>query len=240
MKVSFKTLALSLLSVPLALTLNAVALADNHGGSAETMTDSEETLPIDEVSQTPPGNSDLAEDFEEQPQTAEDIFAEVLNLSEDQQNEIRDIFAEYQPRIQSSFQDYLEAVELLNSALTPATDTRVLVRARDEAVSLERQTYDLLFERNIAIREVLNPNQRAVINIALRDLFDIQPLAQVQPLPFPTNLIGQNGAEVADALVAEGWNVVARTPGLIQLDRGDMRLDLEIDRSGIIDEAALR
>ena len=240
MKVSFKTLTLSLLSVPLALTLNAVALADNHGGSAETMTDSEETLPIDEVSQTPPGNSDLAEDFEEQPQTAEDIFAEVLNLSEDQQNEIRDIFAEYQPRIQSSFQDYLEAVELLNSALTPATDTRVLVRARDEAVSLERQTYDLLFERNIAIREVLNPNQRAVINIALRDLFDIQPLAQVQPLPFPTNLIGQNGAEVADALVAEGWNVVARTPGLIQLDRGDMRLDLEIDRSGIIDEAALR
>ena len=165
MKVSFKTLTLSLLSVPLALTLNAVALADNHGGSAETMTDSEETLPIDEVSQTPPGNSDLAEDFEEQPQTAEDIFAEVLNLSEDQQNEIRDIFVEYQPRIQSSFQDYLEAVELLNSALTPATDTRVLVRARDEAVSLERQTYDLLFERNIAIREVLNPNQRAVINI---------------------------------------------------------------------------
>jgi Spy/CpxP family protein refolding chaperone len=240
MKVSFKTLTLSLLSVPLALTLNAVALADNHGGSAETMTDSEETLPIDEISQTPPGNSDLAEDFEEQPQTAEDIFAEVLNLSEDQQNEIRDIFVEYQPRIQSSFQDYLEAVELLNSALTPATDTRVLVRARDEAVSLERQTYDLLFERNIAIREVLNPNQRAVINIALRDLFDIQPLAQVQPLPFPTNLIGQNGAEVADALVAEGWNVVARTPGLIQLDRGDMRLDLEIDRSGIIDEAALR
>lgn len=240
MKVSFKTLTLSLLSVPLALTLNAVALADNHGGSAETMTDSEETLPIDEVSQTPPGNSDLAEDFEEQPQTAEDIFAEVLNLSEDQQNEIRDIFVEYQPRIQSSFQDYLEAVELLNSALTPATDTRVLVRARDEAVSLERQTYDLLFERNIAIREVLNPNQRAVINIALRDLFDIEPLAQVQPLPFPTNLIGQNGAEVADALVAEGWNVVARTPGLIQLDRGDMRLDLEIDRSGIIDEAALR
>jgi hypothetical protein len=79
-----------------------------------------------------------------------------------------------------------------------------------------------------------------VINAALRNLLDIQPLAQVQPLPFPTNLIGQNGAEVADALVADGWQVVARTPGLIQLDRGDMTLDLEIDRSGNVDEADLR
>jgi hypothetical protein len=70
-----------------------------------------------------------------------------VNLSEDQRSEIQEIFTEYQPSIQQKFQDYLAAVEVLNSALTPATDTRMLVRARDEAVSLERETYDVLFER---------------------------------------------------------------------------------------------
>ena len=79
-----------------------------------------------------------------------------------------------------------------------------------------------------------------MINVVLRDLFDIQPLAEVAPLPFPTNLIGQDAAEVVDALVNDGWFVVARTPRLVQLDKGDMSLDLTLDSSGQVDEASLR
>jgi Spy/CpxP family protein refolding chaperone len=140
-----RSLSISLLSTGLTLVVGTAAIAENHGSTtSEQMAAPQEPMPI---AQTSAGSSNLTEDFEEQPRTAEDIFAETLNLSEDQRNEIQEIFTEYQPSIQQKFQDYLAAVEVLNSALTPATDTRMLVRARDEAVSLERETYDVLFER---------------------------------------------------------------------------------------------
>lgn len=241
MKITHKTLTSVFLSIGLTLLLNSGAKADNHGNpTSAPMADTSETVPITEVNQTSADANNLIEDYEEQPQTVEAFLVDALNLSEEQQNEIREIFADYQPRIQRSFQDYLVALDTLNSALTPATDSRVLIRARDEAVSLERQTYDLMFDRNIAIRDVLNPGQRAMVNVALRDLFDIQPLSQVTPLPFPSNLIGQNATEVIEELIDDGWSVTARTPSLVQLDKDNMFLDLEIDRSGNVDEASLR
>jgi Spy/CpxP family protein refolding chaperone len=236
MKRPHQTLITIALSSGLAVALTSVAKAD------APLNEAQDTPPpsIEFSSEVPTQPTGLAEDYEEQPQTVDAFLADAFNLSESQQGEIRAIFSDYQPRIEQSFQDYLGAVERLNSALTPATDNRVLVRARSEVVSLEQQTYDLLFERNIAIREVLNPNQRTVINTALRDLLGFQPLTAVEPLPFPTNLIGQNASEVVDTLVADGWFVVARTPRLVQLDKDNTSLDLIIDGAGIVDETELR
>jgi Spy/CpxP family protein refolding chaperone len=241
MKAFNQTIALALGTAGVVLACNTAAVADNHGGAAPGAAIETTDMMSEPGAAAPSADAnDLSEDFQEQPQTVDAFLVDVLDLTEAQQTEIREIFEDYQPRIRQSFQDYLTAMETLNSALVPATDSRLLVRARNEAVDLERNTYDLLFERNIAIRDVLNPNQRTMINSTLRDLLDIQPLAQVEPLPFPTNLIGQSASDTVAELVADGWTLSVRTPSLVQLDRDDMSLDLTVDRSGSIDEATLR
>jgi hypothetical protein len=151
------------------------------------------------------------------------------------------IFALYQPRIEESATAYFEALDALNQVLVPTNDSQVIVAARNTVVTHERATYDLLFQRNIAIREVLDPTQRAVINTALRDLLDLDSLAELpEQLQFPDNLMGQSAETAVASLTRDGWQVVAETPGLVQLDRRQESLDLDVNRNGIITGFNLR
>lgn len=60
------------------------------------------------------------------------------------------------------------------------------------------------------------------------------------PADFPAALVGQEIGPVTADLVADGWMVVVRTPGLVQLDKDQMGLDLAVDPgSGQIIEAEL-
>lgn len=57
---------------------------------------------------------------------------------------------------------------------------------------------------------------------------------------FPSNLIGHNLNAVIPRLEERGWIVVTRTPGLAQLDRNQLGLDLTFDSgTGEITDATL-
>jgi hypothetical protein len=47
-------------------------------------------------------------------------------------------------------------------------------------------------------------------------------------------LIGQSSETAVATLTRDGWQVVAETPGLVQLDRGQESLDLDVNRNGVI------
>lgn len=56
----------------------------------------------------------------------------------------------------------------------------------------------------------------------------------------PTFLIGQTADTAIAMLEQDGWNVIARTPGTVQLDRGQMGLNLEVDdTTGRVEAAEL-
>mgnify|MGYP006268063139 CR=1 FL=1 len=179
----------------------------------------------------------FSEDLEEQPTTFEEFIRD-LEITEEQGTEIQGIFAEYQPQIEVLIDEYQMALEQLNDVLTPTSSNTLIVDTRNQAVSLERQIYDLFFERNMAIREVLTVDQRAEINRLIRALLDLGNGELV--VEFPLNLIGQDAdAAIAD-LQAQGWEVVIRTPTSAQLDRDGEELDLDIDRGGEITEVYYR
>jgi hypothetical protein len=55
--------------------------------------------------------------------------------------------------------------------------------------------------------------------------------SDVSPQDMATFLIGQDTETAIAMLEQDGWVVVAQTPGLVQLDRGQMGLDLEVDNT---------
>jgi len=64
------------------------------------------------------------------------------------------------------------------------------------------------------------------------------PMPPAEPLPadtlpqdMATLLIGQDTETAIAMLEQDGWVVVAQTPGLVQLDRGQLGLDLEVDNA---------
>jgi Spy/CpxP family protein refolding chaperone len=214
------------------------------------MAQSPDTISPKSVSMTPElqlsqanatGVNQVTEELQTQPQTPLEAWGEALGLTDKQKTDIEAIFSLYQPQIEESARAYFEALDALNQALVPTNDSQVIIAARNTVVTHERATYDLLFQRNIAIREVLDPTQRATINNALRDLLDLDSLAELpDQLQFPDNLIGQSAETAVTSLTRDGWQVVAQTPGLVQLDRGRESLDLDVNRNGIITGFNLR
>ncbi|MGF1570290.1 MAG: Spy/CpxP family protein refolding chaperone [Nodosilinea sp.] len=238
MKLFFKALSL-------AMATGCIAVIASPSTFAQTPpTLSPDPAPLAAPDMSPDasgGGNQLSEDLESQPQTAEEVISAALDLTADQQSSIQAIFASYQPRIQESAMAYFESLEALNQVLIPTSESSEIVAVRNQVVANQQATYDLLFERNIAIRDVLNLEQREMINTAIRDLLDAVTTAQLPPvLEFPDNLIGQSAPAAVDGLVAEGWEVVVSTPSLIQLDRGDEQLDLEVNRAGNISGLSLR
>jgi hypothetical protein len=51
---------------------------------------------------------------------------------------------------------------------------------------------------------------------------------------FPASLVGSSVGTVMDQLRAEGWMVVARSPGLVQFDKNQMGLDLTVTNGQVV------
>jgi hypothetical protein len=170
-------------------------------------------------------------ELETQPEGPDDLGG--LSLTDEQAAEIVAIFETYQPQIEAARVDYLEALGVLNDLLAPQTANLALNDARNNVVTAERQIEDLIFQQNMEIRSVLDPEQRQVINDFIRAWLDIGPADPVAV--FPMNLIGQDIATTLPELEADGWVEVVRTPSLIELDRGSEQLDLDLQRGEIVD-----
>jgi len=183
--------------------------------------------------------NDLSEDLQEQPQSAEDFIIQQLGLTPDQQEDIRSIFSTYQPQIQQAIQAYDQATDQLNMVLLPASSRELITNARNQLLDRERDVYDLLFARAMAIRDVLSPTQREQINATLRNLMDLNAASTLPEVEFPLTLLGLPAMEATDQLLADGWVLVVQTPTLIQFDRGVEQLDLQINNAGRVQDVSL-
>lgn len=170
-----------------------------------------------------------------QPEAPSDLEAE--DLSEEQLAQVQAIFDTYTPQIDAAVAEYMAALEVLNNLLVPTTADLAIIEARNNAVVAEQKVKDLQFERNMALRGVLNIEQRQAINTYLRTLLGLgapDPVAE-----FPQTLVGQNADTTLASLQADGWTVVVTTPAYIALDRGSEKLDLDLGRNREILSAEL-
>lgn len=103
---------------------------------------------------------------DEQPTSADELIID--DLTSDQAAQIDLIFEEYQPPIESAILTYEEAAADLLDLLQPDTSAEDLIAAREDVLDAERATEDLIFERNLMVREVLTLDQRQAINAYLR------------------------------------------------------------------------
>ncbi|MBD2425689.1 Spy/CpxP family protein refolding chaperone [Phormidium sp. FACHB-1136] len=167
---------------------------------------------------------------ETQPQSTEDL--DVDDLTDDQAAQMEAIFDAYEPQIAEATANYLAALEMMNNLLVPTTADLALSDAHDQVLTTRQALDTVVFERNLALRSVLNLDQRQVINDYVRAYLGLAP---AEPMAvFPENLIGQDINTVLDELWADGWEVMVEMPSEVQLDRGAEQLDLALDRSGQI------
>jgi len=92
----------------------------------------------------------------------------VLDLTPEQVEQLDAIFANYQPRIRAAHNTYTEAAEIMVNLLEPETSDAALTAGREDLLTAERAVEDLIFQRNLALRDVLAMEQRQVINTFLR------------------------------------------------------------------------
>ena len=102
-----------------------------------------------------------------QPTSADELVID--DLTADQAAQIELIFEEYQPQIEAAILTYEAAAADLLDLLQPATPAADLIAARETVLETERAAEDLIFERNLVLREVLYPDQRQAINTYLRN-----------------------------------------------------------------------
>ena len=102
-----------------------------------------------------------------QPTSADELVID--DLTDDQSAQIELIFEEYQPQIESAILTYEEAAADLLDLLQPNTSAEDLITARETVLDAERAAEDLIFERNLVVREVLTLDQRQAINTYLRN-----------------------------------------------------------------------
>lgn len=102
-----------------------------------------------------------------QPTSADELVID--DLTDDQSTQIELIFEEYQPQIEAAMLTYEAAAADLLDLLQPATPEADLIAARETVLEAERAVEDLVFERNLMLREVLTLDQRQVINDYLRN-----------------------------------------------------------------------
>lgn len=168
--------------------------------------------------------------IESQPVTPDDLAAE--GLTDEQMTQIAAIFDTYAPQIDAAMDEYEAALAVLNDLLVPTTADLAIIDARNNVVTAGQQVDDLLFERNMALRGVLDLEQRQAINDYLRTLLGLgtpDPVAV-----FPQTLVGQDITTTLASLQADGWELVVQTPGYMGLNRGSEQLDLAIGRQGMV------
>jgi Spy/CpxP family protein refolding chaperone len=166
--------------------------------------------------------------LENQPDSVDDLAID--SLTDDQVAQITAIFETYQPQIDAATIDYLAALEVMNNLLVPATADLALTDAFNAVVATEAVVDELTFQRNLAIRGVLTPDQRQIINDYVRAYLGIGPATPVAE--FPMTLVGLDADTAIADLQADGWVIAFTTPGEVGLNRGSQELNLEISRNG--------
>lgn len=200
------------------------------------------------AAQDTPGNlsaeEQVQQDVNEQPASAEEYIRDVLNLTDEQATQIQEIFASYEEPIATARAEYSASLERLDSVLMPETPSATISEAYRETSTSEQALYDLLFARNLAIRDVLNVDQRSQINTFVRSLLDLEVVAIVTPaepvVPFPENLVGRNIDSVIRELEAEGWTYAADIAGTVYLDKEGQELQLDLGSDNLIEAAYLQ
>lgn len=191
-----------------------------------------------QLTEQPPTAVDwLLDAVESQPPTAEQFIVANPGLSAEQAAAIQRIYVEYEQELQLAVNAYLEASNLLNTLVQPETTNEAIAQVRTEVVDHERRVYDLLFQRAMAIRAVLTPEQRVTVNTQLRSLLSLGTPMAVST--FPAELIGQPAEAVLERLLNEGWQLSVRTPRTLLFDKPDQTLDLVIDEDLKVEEAVL-
>lgn len=198
-----------------------------------------QTLPFDPMAGTadPTAEEDLQAEIDEQPGSVEAYLQRIPTLTDAQKSEIQAIFVNYQPQIEAATAEYIEALNVLNNLIAPNIASEAIRRARADVWVKEQAVYDLLFERNLAIRDVLTVDQREEINALLRALLDLGPVDPVAT--FPDNLIGLDIETAIAQLEADGWQVTTRSPGTVFLDRNGESMDIDINADGAVEEVYL-
>lgn len=103
---------------------------------------------------------------------ADDLVIE--DLTPEQSAQIEAIIEDYKPQIEAASATYQDAVNALLEILLPTTPAADLTAAREAVLTAERNAEDLIYERNLAIREVLTVEQRQPINDYLRRELGLQ------------------------------------------------------------------
>jgi Spy/CpxP family protein refolding chaperone len=93
----------------------------------------------------------------------------IEDLTPEQSAQVEAIIETYKPQIEAAALTYADAVKALVDILLPTTPAADLIDAREAVLTSERDADDLIFERNMAIREVLTVEQRQPINDYLRN-----------------------------------------------------------------------
>jgi len=123
--------------------MNSIALADNAVQAA--------TL----IAQVP------------QPQRQENWLKE-LNLSPDQLQKIREIRKQYQGRLTEERQAVRQAQQELNQLMTSNAPTDQIRQKYDQVQALKQKLGDTRLESMLAIRDVLNAEQRQKLNAIVK------------------------------------------------------------------------
>jgi hypothetical protein len=90
------------------------------------------------------------------------------NLTLDQTNQITELYEYYQPQLEAAELAYLAAAENLLNIFLPTTPAADLIEAREAVVTTGQVVNNLLFERTLALREVLTLEQRQEFHDYLR------------------------------------------------------------------------
>lgn len=191
-----------------------------------------------QLTDQPPNAVDLVLDaVEEHPESAETFFLAYPTLTDAQQASIRDIYLQYALDLKTAVDQYLQAINLLNNLVTGDTTNAAIAYARAAAMRYETAVYEVLFQRSLAIRSVLDVEQREAYNRDLRALLNLG--TPITDSTFPTDLIGQPVEDVVEQLTLDGWALSVQTPRTLLFDRDDQELDLVIDEDFVVEEASL-
>jgi len=100
----------------------------------------------------------------QEPSAAEEETFEVQpSLTPEQTEQIKAIFAEYKPQIQAAFGEYQNNLISFEELIGTNPSNEDIRERRTAVLDNERIIEDLLFERTIAIRDVLTDEQKASI-----------------------------------------------------------------------------
>ncbi|MGF1461162.1 MAG: hypothetical protein ACFBSG_19310 [Leptolyngbyaceae cyanobacterium] len=196
-----------------------------------------EIAQIQLTEQAPTAVDWILDAVETQPATAEQFILAYPGLSADQAAAIQVVYREYDADLQAAINRYLQSINLLTNLIQPTTTNAAITQVRNDVLDYERQVHDLLFQRAIAIRGILSPEQRALLNPSLRSMLNLG--TPIVASTFPAELVGQPAAAVLDQLQLDGWQLSVRTPRTLLLDRADQALDLVIDEDRNVQEAQL-